>query len=237
MKKLIYSLVAVVCAISMSSCHEYYHDGGLHNPYVNMTTTEFLAQHPKFDSTIQLINAVPGMKAILDGNNTFFAPMDFAINYHVRLVNGFTGRGEYTFDSLKAAPELERFLKQYIVEGIVTRDEMDLVKLNTVIDHTTHINMAGDEVAVYLLETSDNKPQTSEYPTYVYYNRKHGNEWDPIDFATMNDAVWRAANADDKVQVSTSGIITKNGVIHVLSAASDNHAFGFVKSVNGYLRY
>lgn len=228
-------MLTVALAVSISSCNDYYDDGGTHNPYVQMTTVQFLEQHPNFDTTVRLIRAVPGMEDLLNSDGiTFMAPSNYAVYNHIAGVRSWPGRSAYTLDSLLAdTHNLERYFKRTIVNGYLYREDLLIVPYQELIDQTTHLNLLNEEIAVYNQEIGKGS-MTNEYVKNVYFGRKIGEGWDDKDFSTTGDANWRTFNLDDSAIITTSGIITTNGVIHVLSP---NSTFGFTKLVGGTPRY
>jgi hypothetical protein len=221
MKKYI-GICAVFCIIFLASCkkNDYKNDGGLSDAYVDMTTYDYLASNPQFDSLVKVIDKA-GLKDAVNGDVTFFVTTNYGIVDYVRAKKNEKAAetGEENFDfGIKDIPaqELSDSLKTYLFAGKINRDQITvsgqlynsllgpipnvqyMIKMRRAYDYNNYIN----------------------YVDYVNYVKVIGSlDADEQDQTDIPDA-----EIDQAVEVQTSGIITKTGIIHVLSG---NHRLFF----------
>lgn len=221
MKKYI-GIYIVFCMIIFTSCKkdEYKNDGGLSNAYVDMTTYDYLKSNPKFDSLVKVIDRA-GLKDAVNGDVTFFVTTNYGIVDYVRAKKNEKAQqiGNENFDfGIKDIPaaELSDSLKTYLFAGKINRDQITVSgKLyNSLLGPTTNIQYMikmrrSFEYATYL-----------NYVDYVNYVKVIGTvDDDELDPDNIPDD-----QLDRAVEVQTSGIVTKTGVIHVLNG---NHRLFF----------
>jgi len=221
MKKYI-GICIVFCVVILASCKkdDYKNDGGISNAYVDMTTYDYLKSNPKFDSLVKVIDRA-GLKDAVNGDVTFFVTTNYGIVDYVRGKKGerATQIGDENFDfGIKDIPvkELNDSLKTYIFAGKINRDQITVSgKLyNSLLGPTPNIQYMikmrrSFEYATYL-----------NYVDYVNYVKVIGTvDADELDPNSIPDD-----QIDQAVEVQTSGIITKTGIIHVLSG---NHRLFF----------
>ena len=197
---------------SLSSCKKNYAvDGGKANPNVNMSTYDYLNSNSQFSSLVHLIDRA-GLKDSINAECTFFATTNYGVDEYLqamkikRSIELNDENITYTLDSIPLT-NLDS-LKTYIFHGKITRDNMTLkgkyypnefgpipnvqymIRLNRVYQYTAYV----------------------DYVDYVVYSKVIGTlDTDVIDPTTIP-----ADQVDKTVYVQTSGIITTNGVIHVL---------------------
>ena len=221
MKKYI-GIYIVFCMIIFTSCKkdEYKNDGGLSNAYVDMTTYDYLKSNPKFDSLVKVIDRA-GLKDAVNGDVTFFVTTNYGIVDYVRAKKNEKAQqvGNENIDfGIKDIPaaELSDSLKTYLFAGKINRDQITVSgKLyNSLLGPTTNIQYMikmrrSFEYATYL-----------NYVDYVNYVKVIGTvDDDELDPDNIPDD-----QLDRAVEVQTSGIVTKTGVIHVLNG---NHRLFF----------
>ena len=221
MKKYI-GIYIVFCMIIFTSCKkdEYKNDGGLSNAYVDMTTYDYLKSNPKFDSLVKVIDRA-GLKDAVNGDVTFFVTTNYGIVDYVRAKKNEKAQqvGDENIDfGIKDIPaaELSDSLKTYLFAGKINRDQITVSgKLyNSLLGPTTNIQYMikmrrSFEYATYL-----------NYVDYVNYVKVIGTvDDDELDPDNIPDD-----QLDRAVEVQTSGIVTKTGVIHVLNG---NHRLFF----------
>lgn len=189
--------------------------GGTANPRVNMTTYDFLKNHSWhfFDTTILVIDKA-GMKDIINGDVTFFAPTDFSINRFIANKRDEARKKDerlnFTLDSLFKyyTPQMLRdSLGMYVIKGKVNREQMTL-------DGKLYETLTpGQPMLVSLLETTDYLVDNiitskAQYVTYTkIIGERDVNGKDPSGSDKLQDI---------RVKCQTSGILTTNGVLHVL---------------------
>jgi hypothetical protein len=213
MKK--YLGICVVFCIILVSCKkdEYKNDGGISNAYVDMTTYDYLASNPKFDSLVKVIDRA-GLKDAVNGDVTLFATTNYGIVDYVRAkkneIAAIPGNSENFDFGIKDIPtkELNDSMKTYLFAGKINRDQITVSgKLyNSLLGPTSNIQYQikmrrSFEYANYI-----------NYVDYVNYVKVIGT----VDSEELNPNSIPDDQLDRSVEVQTSGIITKTGIIHVL---------------------
>lgn len=219
----IYNILALfIAVIGLSSCerNDHINDGGKSQRYVDMTTYDFLKSHGKFDSLVSIIDRA-GLKDLVNTQNlTFFASTDYSVTPYVRAKKQkkIVELGSENIDfGIKdiSLPELDS-LKIYMYDGALIREYLNrenqffinrfgvidntrfMVKLRRVLEHTSYL----------------------DYVEYVNFTRVVGD----VDEDLPAGSLILPQDRDLSYDCQTSGIITKTGVINVLS---DNHRLMF----------
>jgi len=210
----------IVLMVAAFSCDRdnYLIDGGVASPYLNMTTYEFLASKPVFDTLVLAINKA-GLKEILDGEVTFFAPNNFSFERYIRRMTTL-GRTVYNdplyryhFDSIPTNL-LRDSLKMYIFPGKIFRS--DLRKEGDIFT-----NYAGAELKISLEPERMYTTELTTNPSFVWLISKRGVFWDEYDNIPSS-----VAERDIRQRIQTSGLISTNGVLHVMQ---NNHDLFFIQ--------
>ncbi len=220
--------ISSILLLGFISCEKDYILGGdLHDPNVNMTTYDYLKSHPQhlFDTILIIVDAA-GMKDVINGDVTFFAPTNYCFNTFCKNMEAYYHETDenlkFNLDSLLdrySKEELREMMGGYIVQEKLTYDKL---------------TQAGK---MYPTMGKDDKKPASRYvsyeevdqytvpgvistkPKYVFYTQivgdKDVNGKDPSGDDDLND---------HRIQVQTSGILTTNGVIHVLQ---NTHSWTF----------
>ena len=216
--------IALIFAVVVSSCNrdEYLIDGGVASPELNMSTYEFLASRTLFDTLVMAINKA-GLRELLDKEEvTFFAPTNFSFKSHMdertRLGKTSTNNPDYvfTFEDF-TAEELRDSLQSYIFSGKIYRQ--DLTPQGYIFTA-----LSGTQSRISLEPRKDYTDQLTTNPSYVYLTRKRGLRWDAWDAENVSNT-----EKDVQVRIQTSGLISTNGVIHVLP---NNHRLFFLNQLN-----
>lgn len=216
-------MIAAAGMFLLTSCKkqsEYFIDGGgTHNAQVNISTYDYLKAHPLFDSTILLIDKAGLKDAVNAMDATFFAPTDYSIAAWLTKIRGLI-LNTYGQDSARkfnlntfTSAQIKDSLSQYIISQRVQRENLALT------DKEFSTIQAGDKKIVYLREVNDYIGNVSTKPRYIYFVEVFGTRDVP-------GVTVPAAETDIEVLCQTSGILTTNGVLHVLS---NQHVFGFRK--------
>lgn len=208
--------------LALSACKkdDYKRDGGPSSAYVDMTTYDYLKSNRNFDSLVKVIDKA-GLKDAVNGDITLFATTNYGIADYVKAKKYQKSLqiGKENFDfGIKDIPsqELSDSLKTYLFAGKINRDQITLGgKLyNSLLGAIPNVQ--------YLIKfrRSFEYSQYLDYVDYVTYTKVIGTRDDKEpDLNAIPD------NQKDKaVDVQTSGIITKTGVIHVLNG---NHRLFF----------
>lgn len=209
--KLSYILTLVAFCVAFTACkkNDYIIGGDLHDPHVNMTTYDFLKTKPLFDTLVILIDKA-GLKDEINGDNTFFAPTDYSIKSLLErrtLIIQQKYQDEnikYTLDSLPI-PELRDSLRSHLFAGKINREQLAL-------ENKVFKSLAGEDFSILLKEVDDYTGLNTTKPQYLYLTKiRSGLDPDPI----PDDYPDEDKDIIDLVQ--TSGILTTNGVLHVLN--------------------
>lgn len=204
------------------SCNndDYLTDGGKANPYVNMTTYDYLKSNPLFDTLVMAID-IAGLKDEVNTAGTFFAPTNFSLNEYIRdeleLRRKLDADAVYTFDSIPVT-EFDS-IRMYLFAETITRDS--LIKEGRV-----YTSKAGIDFKLSKEPQDTYQDDLVIKPEYLYFIKKVGSDFDSYE-DTINDNVG-TREKDERIRVQTSGIISTTGIIHVLQ---NNHKFIFHKAV------
>lgn len=214
MKKILgFSGLLFLMVLFLTSCKkDYKTDGGRSKAEVNMTTFDFLKSKPQFSSLVVLIERA-GLKDAVNGSTTFFATTNYGVDDYLKAMKNKRAielndeNITYTLDSIP----LWRLdsLKTYIFDGKINRDQMTVkgkyypskfgpinnvqfrINLNRVYQYTNYV----------------------DYVDYVLYSKVYGT----LDADEPNDIKIPEGDVDKSVICQTSGIVTTNGIVHVLN--------------------
>lgn len=211
-------ILYIFFAILFCSCEndDYLIDGGISSPYLNKSTYDYLASNPLFDTLVMAIDKA-GLKSELDKTVTLFAPTNFSFNNYIQLKTEI-GRLEdpnfvYKFEDIPVEV-LRDSLSMYIFTGKILRQ--DLRKEGDIFT-----NIIGTELKIALMPQKDFTEELPNNPEYVEIFYKRGKFWDKWDAKELPPA-----EQDTKVRIQTSGLLSTNGVIHVLQ---NTHTLFFTK--------
>lgn len=206
MKKILFPILILFLAYACDSNGSMV-DGGLSNPKTGTTTLDFFKSHSQLDTLAILIERA-GMQDLVNGETTIFAPNNLSIKMYVDAVladmRELDPQAEFTVNDIPL-DTLDKYLGGYMFSGKITRENMTLEqgKIYTATN--------GEQRRISLEPTANYTNQLEEYPEYVYFTYKVGENWDEWD-ATVNDK----KEQDYKFLVRTSNIQSNNGIIHVL---------------------
>ncbi|WP_212003404.1 fasciclin domain-containing protein [Chitinophaga sp. HK235] len=221
-----YILFCCIILVAFQSCKKDHIIGGsLHSAKFNGTTYEYLHTNRLFDTLILLIDKT-GLKDEVNANNTtFFAPTNYCIyNYVKKVVQARlqlqTGNENlvFNFDQLDF-PSLKDSLRAYIFPGNIIRDSLNK-------NGTLYTAKDGEQRLITLEEDPSNTYVNAGFtdrPKYIYITKIFGTR-DPVDPDSL--AALPESQRDVKDIIQSSGIITNNGVVHVIG---NSHNFTFAK--------
>ncbi|MEN5086438.1 hypothetical protein MUB18_06660 [Sphingobacterium sp. PCS056] len=197
----------------LTSCKkdDYINDGGIHQAKVNMTTYDFLASHPKFDSLVRIIDRA-NLKELVNSDITFYATTNWGVAEYVsakkqqRIAEVGDENISFTIDDID--PKRLDSLKIYMFKGKVERDKLDI---NGAYFTNLFGPINGVRFQLGLRRTRDYSSYV-DYVDYLYYTKVNGT----LDSEEPNPNAIPEAQRDARVDVQTSGIITTTGIIHVL---------------------
>jgi hypothetical protein len=204
-----HTFLIVLALLGLYSCSndDYLVDGGLANQNVGMSTYDFLKSNKQLDTLAILIEKAKMIDVVNAKSTTLFAANNLSIRNYVNAIlvkkRKIDPKATFTINDIPEA-DLKVMLGGYIFDQ--TLDRSKLVKEGKV--YMTH---SGEERLLSLEPVEAYKPQLDNYPEYVYYTFKVGDEWDPTDDIS-NDVL----EGDKKTVVRTSNLLSTNGVIHVL---------------------
>jgi hypothetical protein len=208
-KKLLLLAVTITTGIFFGCKKDNYLTGGsVHDPHVNMTTYDYLKTNPIFDTLVLLIDKA-GLKEEINGSGTFFAPTDFSIKTMLEIrtaeivIKNNDENLKYTIDSLPVA-ELRDSLRAYLFADPINREQLSL-------NNKIYRNKVNEEFSVKLIESNDFTGAVSTKPKYLYLIKiRFG--LDPDNNSSLPDE-----EKDLRESIQTSGILTTNGVLHVIN--------------------
>ncbi|MFT4204664.1 MAG: hypothetical protein QM610_12235 [Chitinophagaceae bacterium] len=217
MNKYLFGFVSamVILALLVTGCTKdgYKNDGGVSQAEVNMTTYDYLKSNSQFSQLVYLIDKA-GLQDKFNGNVTLFAVNNYGVNDWVSAKKEEKVLAEndenitFTIDSIPVSVYKDSLL-MYLFNGKITRDSMTTSgKLyNSLMGTITNVQF------LIKLRRSYDYSGYLDYVDYVTFTKVVGTRDDLEDDAT----VIPEAQKDVAVDVQTSGIITTNGVVHVLS--------------------
>jgi hypothetical protein len=174
-----------------------------------MTTYDFLKTKPLFDTLVVLIDKA-GLKDEINGNYTFFAPTDYSIKALLArrtLIIQQKYQDEnikYTLDSLPV-PELRDSLRSHLFTGKINREQLSL-------ENKVFKSLSGEDFSILLKQVDSYTGLVTTRPQYLYLTKiRNGLDPNPIPDDYLDE------DRDIIELVQTSGILTTNGVLHVLN--------------------
>ena len=219
MKHILYILLLAGLITSCTN-DDYLIDGGLANPYVNMTTYDYLKSNPLFDTLVMAID-IAGLKDKVNEAGTFYAPTNFSINEYIRdeleLRKRLDADAVYTFDSIPVT-EFDS-IQMYLFAETITRDSLTQ-------EGRIYTSLAGIDFKLSKEPQDAYQSDLVIKPEYLFFIKKVGNYFDSYE-DTVNGNI-ATSERDERIRVQTSGLSTTTGVIHVLQ---NSHKFIFHEAV------
>ncbi len=216
MKKLLI-IVSLAVAVFSACNNDYLIDGGVANPNVNLTTYDFLKTNPIFDTVVMLIDKA-GLKDKVNGAVTFMAPTDFAVQNYVNDILSdmrvTDPNAKFTVDDIPIDTLMQ--LQAYMITELLPREKLTQ-------NGKEYSAVNGEKRKISLEPRDEYSEYLSEKPLYVFFYKKKGTRWD--DYAEEN---LDTDERDISVLVRTSGIVTNNGLVHVLQG---NHVLFFYEKI------
>lgn len=204
MKKIV-SVFILAIALLTGCQDEYYFDGGLSDGQLNMTTYDFLKSRPdQFEKLVWIIDQNGLKDSINTANSTFFVPKDKSIERFLQIMEW--DDVQFTKLSEKKVRVLGNMVKTYIVPVKIPRSEI-------VAEGKEYKNIVDETVEVSFQENPYNGVPNYG-PKYVLYTIIRTIE---VDDGTIFQQKSTAT-------VSTSDLVSTNGIVHVLLETS--HIFG-----------
>lgn len=217
MNKYLCWLVSAVVLLAMfvTGCTKdgYKNDGGVSHAEVNMTTYDYLKSDSQFSQLVHLIDKA-GLQDKFNGNATLFAVNNYGVNDWVsakkeeKIIEMNNENITFSIDSIPVSMYKDSLL-MYLFNGKITRDSMTVTgKLyNSLFGPMTNVQF------LIKLRRAYDYSGYLDYVDYVTFTKVIGTR----DDQEADGVVIPESQKDVAVDVQTSGIITTNGVIHVLS--------------------
>ncbi|NML39606.1 hypothetical protein HHL17_20570 [Chitinophaga sp. G-6-1-13] len=203
-------------------------DGGTHDPHVNMTTYDYLKSNSwqLFDTTIMLIDKA-GLKDVINGDVTFFAPTDNCINKYLAkrrdAARKISEKLDYNLDSLlkEFTPQmLHDSMGMYIFKGKITRDQL------TSTGKSYESVIPGAPLWLFLIPYQYVNEGLMTTNGYIVSARRVYGEPDIIVNDKYQDPTGKKELLDISGICQTSGVLTTNGVLHVMA---NSHVWNFLR--------
>ncbi|QEH41968.1 fasciclin domain-containing protein [Chitinophaga sp. XS-30] len=222
MKRIIKWPLFALLIFSFASCkkNDYLVGGDLHNPQFNGTTYEYLQTNPLFDTLLLLIDRTGLQEEVNAAGSTFFAPSDYSIQHYVKKVVQARKRLEANDENLVFEfSELDFDLLKDSLRAYLFPEKIERTGLTE--DGAFFSAKDGEERHISLRDDPTGEYQTGGLtiiPQYIYFSKVIGTV-DPIDNSDIPEA-----ERDTRIVAQTTGILTTNGVLHVLA---NSHIFTF----------
>lgn len=213
MKKNIYHILFFSCAlILLASCKkDYISDGGTADDHVNMTTYDYLKSKPIFSSLVTLIDR-GGLKDMINGNCTFFATTNYGVDEYLKAMKNIRAielddeNITYTLDSIPMFRVDS--LKTYIFDGPLGRD---VLSTKGKFYPSKYGEIPNVQFKLWL-NRSYAYGSYVDYVDYIVYTKVIGTD----DSKEPDPDTVPEAEKDKSQTVQSSGIITTNGIVHIL---------------------
>ncbi len=212
MKNKILTVIMISVIFLAASCKKNYAvDGGTSDENVNMTTYDYLKSKPVFSSLVRLIDRA-GLKDAVNQQTTFFATTNYGVDEYLRAMKNIRAielgneNITYTLDSIP----LWRLdsLKTYIFPEKLGRS---LLTTKGDFYQSNFGSMANIRIKLSLARTYSYGAYV-DYVDYVTYTKVIGGD----DSEVLDPSTIPTADVDKVVRIQSSGIITTNGIVHVL---------------------
>ncbi len=222
-KNTISLLFAIVMLVS---CKKDYITGTIQdvNVYKNMTTYDVLKTNSKYDTLVQIIDTAGYKDLINASGTTFFAPTNTAINNYL---NTRTLALQVANKNAKFGLDSLFYYLRNNIKG--TRDSMGIYLVQQALPYSVLTNtgakyptkLVGDTVVVsYEYQTTGYNSNVSSSPQIVYFTQL----WKPYILSDATPASKIPGTIGVRTIVTTSGILTQNGVMNALTY---NHTLFF----------
>lgn len=205
----LFSLLLFVALLS--ACKKEYINGSVQdvNIYKGKTTYEFLETNPAFDTLVKLIDAAGLKDAVNAQGTTFFPPNDWVIyNYlSVRTLIVQSTINQYSKWGLDS-------MLYYLTNN--KNNTRDSLKMYLIAQPLTYDKLSEDGIK-YPTGLSNDSVNVS-YKTVTSGLGYNSNFSSPVKVVYFTHANKLNSSLTTPVLCTTSGVLTKNGVVHVLSS-------------------
>lgn len=211
-------LFSTLILMSLFACKkdEYYRDSGTQDPHFNGNTLAYLDAVPFFFDSLAQIVRLSGMEDVFTKDTlTFFAPTDRSIMNLVELMNdNLYMYGYDTIQTLSDVPQVvwQKYLQRYMFHGANQLKDYPQIdfSLKSIYPGQDYLSWNNTTMNIGAIYTDDNGVK------YVGYRQ--------LTISYIPDLTYPYDNWNTAM-VSSSNILTDNGVVHTLD--KDHNYFGF----------
>ncbi|OMP80483.1 hypothetical protein BW716_04260 [[Flexibacter] sp. ATCC 35208] len=211
-------LFSTLILMSLFACKkdEYYQDSGTQDPHFNGNTLVYLDAVPFFFDSLAQIVRLSGMEDVFTKDTlTFFAPTDRSIKNLVELMNdNLYMYGYDTIKTLSDVPQVvwQKYLQRYMFHGANQLKDYPQIdfSLKSIYPGQDYLSWNNTTMNIGAIYTDDNGVK------YVGYRQ--------LTISYIPDLTYPYDNWNTAM-VSSSNILTDNGVVHTLD--KDHNYFGF----------
>ncbi|WPQ65234.1 fasciclin domain-containing protein [Chitinophaga sancti] len=211
-------LFSTLILMSLFACKkdEYYRDSGTQDPHFNGNALAYLDAVPFFFDSLAQIVRLSGMEDVFTKDTlTFFAPTDRSIMNLVELMNdNLYMYGYDTIKTLSDVPQVvwQKYLQRYMFHGANQLKDYPQIdfSLKSIYPGQDYLSWNNTTMNIGAIYTDDNGVK------YVGYRQ--------LTISYIPDLTYPYDNWNTAM-VSSSNILTDNGVVHTLD--KDHNYFGF----------
>ncbi|SFB79138.1 protein of unknown function [Parapedobacter composti] len=217
--RLLFIPLSVAALLAACGKQDYLVDGGRHEARVNLSTYDYLAQHPAglFDTLITVIDHF-GLREEINNAATFFAPTNYSIRRFY----------QHKWNELRAIDEnatysLDQMLQDIVVDSlrayIYPDGHFSLASAST--QYTPIANASGIEGFRYHKQLQPPGQWSFQPVYYLFYVKVRGEQDGVADDGTVTTP--EGDLADLRIRCQTQGIETATGTI--INVLANNHTF------------
>lgn len=221
-----YFLILAVAVIMFGACKRDYIIGGVPtdvNQYKNTTSYDYLSTNPLFDTLVKVIDAAGLKDKVNQQNLTFFVPTDYSVYNYLN---------NKTIELQKVNPNskfpLDSLLKYITANTGNTKDSLLMYMISQPVSYSNTTTtgklyateLKGDTAIVSYEYTKEDingySSLVSNAPQLLYFTHL----WRHYDLNATNTAALVPSGTGIHTICRTSGIATKTGMLHILSASN-----------------
>lgn len=211
-------LFSALLLISLSACKkdQYYRDSGQQDPHFKGNTLVYLDAVPFFFDSVAQVVRLSGMEDVFTKDTlTFFAPTDRSIKNLIEKLNTELFKSGYdTVKTLADVPPVvwQKYLQRYMFHGANQLKDYPQIdfSLKSIYPGQDYLSWNNTTMNIGAVYTDDNGVK------YVGYRR--------LSISYIPDLTYPFDNWITAF-VSSTNILTDNGVVHTLD--KDHYTFGF----------
>lgn len=211
-------LFSSLILMSLFACKkdQYYRDSGTQDPHFKGNTLAYLDAVPFFFDSVAQVVRLSGMENVFTSDTlTFFAPTDRSIMNLVQTLN--TNLYRYGYDTIKTLADVpqvvwQKYLQRYMFRGANQLKDFPQIdfSLKSIYPGQDYLSWNNTTMNIGVVYADDNGVK------YVGYRQ--------LTLSYIPDLTYPLDNWNTAF-VSSTNIITDNGVVHALD--KDHYYFGF----------